>query len=309
MAFVIGVILLGLFALTLRWGFKRFHVIERINQSLITLRVFVFKVFRICLLLFIGIFAISGTYFWSLSDREREQTWIEIYSQVRIKVQPYIFWREHNEAGKLRDIPTMKGESTPSADAVYPTTKTNVTAQTPEIDNQSSDVKSQKQSKRSVAMTPFQELVKSLVSDSLILLPKAIIDKLSDATKIGMIIPEQNYDIYTNIFESQNPQEVAFVAGLIVQRIYGSSVAKEFTIPQTVFYSYSDGAIESELSIVKTKLSKSLKFDRDAYNASLNLLVNILFKLYSGSESLNNKPADGIYLRNANDELYLYLDA
>lgn len=78
------IFLLVAIILTIRWAYKRsnsvkqfkqelFNITVRIEQGLIRLRIFAIKVLRICFLLFIGVIAISATYYWSLSPSEREK--------------------------------------------------------------------------------------------------------------------------------------------------------------------------------------------------------------------------------------------
>lgn len=160
------------------------------------------------------------------------------------------------------------------------------------------------QSTETDKMTPFQELVATLVSDSLNILPSGISGEISDAIKDGMEIPDQDDEIDKNVFVSNTPEDIAFVAGLIVQQVYGSSASKAVTIPQTVLYSFEGKDIDSEISAAVSKLSSSQNHDRDAYNASLNLLVNSLLRIHAGKL----KPTEGIYLRDANEDLYLHTE-
>jgi hypothetical protein len=87
MVIVIGILILVTITLTIRWTFKRFSIVERIEQRLIRLRFFLIKVLRICFLLVIGTIAISSTYYWSglPSDREKIKTVVENYTESVFK--------------------------------------------------------------------------------------------------------------------------------------------------------------------------------------------------------------------------------
>lgn len=153
-----------------------------------------------------------------------------------------------------------------------------------------------------LTMSPFQDLVVSLVSDSLDILPKNISDKIFEVIQKGIEVPDQNDEIVESVLSSKKKEDIAFIAGLIVQRIYGRNADKETMIPQAVLYSISDKVVLNDLVVASYKVHSSENRDLDAYNACLNLLVNSLSVNYQ----LQLRPKEGLYVRNSANELYFH---
>ncbi|MFA7404260.1 MAG: hypothetical protein WC007_09705 [Pelobacteraceae bacterium] len=151
-----------------------------------------------------------------------------------------------------------------------------------------------------VALSPFQEIVVSLVSDSIDILPKSTGDAIFDVILKGIEIPDQDDEIKVNVLSSPRNEDIAFVAGLIVQRVYGKSVEKGTTIPQAILYFYKDRVTDTDLTAAAAKVNLSENRTLDAYNASLNLLVNVL----SHNSAVNEKPKNGLYVRDFKGDLY-----
>jgi hypothetical protein len=149
-------------------------------------------------------------------------------------------------------------------------------------------------------VNPFQELVVSLVLDSLDLLPTKISDKYFDVIMKGIEIPVQEDEIEKSVLTSQRKEDIASVAALIVQHVYGKNVRQGTLTPQTIIYSYEDNVVHADLVAAAHKLNSSQNRDIDAYNACLNLLVN---SLYSNNPT-KHRPKNGLYVRDANDNLY-----
>lgn len=151
------------------------------------------------------------------------------------------------------------------------------------------------------AVNSFHKLVVSLLLDSLDLLPKSVSDKYVDVILKGIEIPVQDDEIKEDVLLSQRKEDIAKVAGLIVQRVYGTMM-HEPLIPQTIIFSYEDKVTYADLTVAASKLDSSQNRNMDAYNACLNLLVNSL----SGNSKMMQKPKNGLYLRDINNNIYFY---
>jgi len=151
-----------------------------------------------------------------------------------------------------------------------------------------------------VVMSPFQEIVVSLVSDSIDILPKSTGDAIFDVILKGIEIPDQDDEIKGNVLYSPRNEDIAYVAGMIVQRVYGKSVEKGTTIPQAILYFYKERVTDADLTVAAAKVNSSENRNLDAYNASLNLLVNAL----SRNHAVKEKPKDGLYVRDSKGDLY-----
>ncbi len=151
-------------------------------------------------------------------------------------------------------------------------------------------------------VNPFQDLIISLMLDSLDLLPKNIGNKYFDVIMKGIVIPVQDDVIEKSVLTSQREEDVAFIAGLIAQTVYGKKVRNEYLIPQAILFTHEDKISYADLSLAASKLTTSQNRYMDAYNASLNLLVNTL----SANKSLKQATKNGLYLRDANNNLYFH---
>lgn len=150
-------------------------------------------------------------------------------------------------------------------------------------------------------VNPFQELVVSLVLDSLDLLPKSTSDMYFDVIMKGIEIPDQDDKIEEAVLSSKKIEDIAYVAGLIVQQVYGPNRGKGGTaIPQAIIYSYEEKVAHNDLTAAASRLSTSQNRNIDSYNACLNLLVNSLVK----KSSITQRPLNGVYERDANNNLY-----
>lgn len=156
--------------------------------------------------------------------------------------------------------------------------------------------------KAATSLTPFQVIVISLVSDSLDLLPNDINSKIFDVIQKGLKIPDHHDVIEKSVLSSPRTEDIAFVAGLIVQHVYGENLRTGATIPQVILYFHKDGIAYTDLTAVAAKVKSSENRTLDAYNACLNLLVNSL----SGSYTTQQKPAEGLYVRDSKGDLYFH---
>lgn len=151
-----------------------------------------------------------------------------------------------------------------------------------------------------VVMTPFQELVVSLVLDSLELVPKIISDEYCDAILKGIEIPDLYDEIDRSVLSSQRKEDIAFVTGIIVQQVYAKGLKTETIKPQSIVYLFKDKVVYTDLAEAASKLDLSQNYYLDAYNVSLNFLVNLLLS----NNQIKQKSNNGLYVRDANNNLY-----
>jgi hypothetical protein len=152
-------------------------------------------------------------------------------------------------------------------------------------------------------VNPFQELIVSLMLDSLDLLPKNISDKYFDAIMKGVEIPVQDDVIAQEILTSRKDEHIGLITGLIAQRVYGTNVKQETVIPQSIIFYQREQVSATDLTAAAQRLGTSQDHDMDAYNACLVLLVNTLT---ANNISTKQKPASGLYVRDANNNLYFH---
>lgn len=157
-------------------------------------------------------------------------------------------------------------------------------------------------SQKPAHLSPFQETVVSLVSDSLDLLPTSLSSRIFDVIQQGMQVPDQHDEIERRVLYSPRKEDVGFVAGLIVQQIYGESLKEGTTAPQVILYFHKNRVAYSDLAAAAARLNSSENRNLDAYNACLNLLVNALASNYA----LPQKPAEGLYVRDSKGDLYFH---
>jgi hypothetical protein len=151
-------------------------------------------------------------------------------------------------------------------------------------------------------LTPFQELIVSLISDSLDLIPGESSSKIFEVILNGIAIPDQDDVIDNAVLFSQKKEDVALAAGLMVKLVYGGNVGHIITIPQSVLFSYKEKTTLADFTLAGAKLSSSENRRLDAYNACLNLLVNTMASNYG----IPKKPKSGLYLRDSMSNLYFH---
>lgn len=149
-------------------------------------------------------------------------------------------------------------------------------------------------------LTSFQKLVVALVTDSLELLPKERSNELFEAILKGIEVPDQQDQIDIDLLTKHTDKDVAFVAALVVQRIYGTSINNDLIIPQTIIYRSDRQSDHNSLAAAAVTLQTSQNGPIDAYTISLNLLVNAM----SGSLLPSKRRASGVYVRDSGNNLY-----
>lgn len=156
--------------------------------------------------------------------------------------------------------------------------------------------------KKTAELTPFQETVVTLLSDSLDLLPNSTSSKIFDIIQKGIQIPDRHDAIDKNVLDSQKKDDVGIVAALIAQQIFGESLEKEKVIPQVILYFHKNSVSSTDLTAAASSLNSSENRSLDAYTISLNLLVNWIANNYA----LQQKPTEGLYIRDSKGDLYFH---
>lgn len=152
------------------------------------------------------------------------------------------------------------------------------------------------------AMTSFQELVVSLVSDSLDFLPVHMSESIYDVIQDGIEIPDLDDEIRADVLSSPKKEDITSAAAFIVRKIYSRQGVKGASMPQVIVYSYKDSVSAADLAGAAAKVELSENRNLDSYNACLNLLVNSL----SASFAVQKKPRSGVYIRDTNNDLYYH---
>jgi hypothetical protein len=156
----------------------------------------------------------------------------------------------------------------------------------------------------------FISFVYHLINDALDLFP-------DDLEKI--ILKDQKVDVLLEGALTFDPQEPSLKyllepmnfgaqASYVVLHIYGGAPVNA-VIPQAIYYNGFDGSenFSGRIAEGKKGLAKSSHLDRDKYNLALNLLTDIwLVSLKKSGQKITGLPKQGVYLRDGNEELYLY---
>lgn len=159
----------------------------------------------------------------------------------------------------------------------------------------------------------FISFVYNLINDALDLLP-------DDLEK--MILKDQGVEALMEGALTFDPQESSLKyslapinfgaqASYVVLNIY-DGVPVNVVIPRAIYYDGFDGGeiFSSRIIEGKKALARSSHLHRDKYNLALNLLTDIwLANFKKSGQEVTDLPKEGVYLRDANEELYLYEEA
>lgn len=154
--------------------------------------------------------------------------------------------------------------------------------------------------KTSRSFTPFEEIVVSLVFDSLDLFPDNIRSDIYGVILDGIEIPGQDDAIDKSILSSGRKEDIALLAGQIVHLVYGENFGKEAVIPQAVLFIRRHRKTYADITALGSSENRTL----DAYNSCLSLLVSLL----SDNYGIQLKSRDGLYLRDSKNNLYFHKD-
>jgi hypothetical protein len=156
----------------------------------------------------------------------------------------------------------------------------------------------------------FISFVYNLINDALDLLPDDLEKIILKDQKVDVLLegalafdPQQS-----SLKHSLEPINFGAQASYIVLHIYGG-IPVNAAIPQAIYYNGFDSSENFSGRIVEGKkdLARSSHLDRDKYNLALNLLTDIwLVNLKKSGQKITDLPKEGVYLRDANEELYLY---
>ena len=155
----------------------------------------------------------------------------------------------------------------------------------------------------------FISFVYNLINDAMDLLP-ADLEKLvlQDRKVDRLLAGALSFDpLDKSLKFSREPSNLGAQASYIVFQIYGG-VPVNAVIPQAVYYNGFDRSINFSDRIIegKKQIEKSSRLDRDRYNLALNVLTDLwLMDLEKSGRKITDLPKEGVYLRDANEDLYL----
>lgn len=158
----------------------------------------------------------------------------------------------------------------------------------------------------------FQSLSYALINDVLDLIPDEISDTIQDEHNINEIMvgignPGPKALPSFSIERRNLGSQVAY----IVLLVYGNEI-KNITIPQSIYYTQEDSdkninmRIKNGLYLIKKNpVSNS---QRDLYNLALNIIIDLWIMDFSKKGFHAERPNDGVYLRDSQNNLYPYKD-
>jgi hypothetical protein len=164
--------------------------------------------------------------------------------------------------------------------------------------------------KKQVFNDYLEALIYSLINDALDLIPGNYRNAMVGDEDIDEIMEGAiNYDFSIPLNYSISPENFGAQAAYIAIMVYGKEPTEEIKIPEAIYYKgfipLKD--IEEQISEGKEQLRKSEVLYRDQYNLALNLVVNIWIEtLRSSGRAIKNRPKEGVYIRNSDNNLYPY---
>jgi hypothetical protein len=154
----------------------------------------------------------------------------------------------------------------------------------------------------------FSEIVYALINDALDLLPdklKVMIggDDSIDEIMVGI----ENPGPKTKPSFSTNKRNLGAQVAYVTILVFGVN-ARNAAIPQSIYYDAIGprGDVNKRIDDGLKQLAKSDSVSRDRYNLALNLVVDLWFKDFNEQGLMMSAPTKGVYLRDSNNNLYLY---
>jgi hypothetical protein len=140
---------------------------------------------------------------------------------------------------------------------------------------------------------------------------KDCIDLLPDLTdpNLGPIIEgARDFNSPTKpITYSINRTNLGRQAALVVRQVYSGKPPQDLQIPALVYYdAANDPNVVQRLKETKNKLADKNKADKSYYNAAINILLDLWLEDLRQSGQAVSVPAEGVYLRDKENHLYLY---
>jgi len=159
----------------------------------------------------------------------------------------------------------------------------------------------------------FISFVYNLINDALDLLPADLEKVVLRGRKVDSLLagalafdPRQK-----SLRFSPEPSNCGAQASYVVFQVYGG-VPVNALIPQAVYYSGFDRGENFSGRIIDggRQIEKSSRPDRDRYNLALNVLTDLwLVDFEKSGQKITDPPREGVYLRDAHDDLYLAEEA
>ena len=159
----------------------------------------------------------------------------------------------------------------------------------------------------------FISFVYNLINDALDLLPVDLEKRVLQGGKADPLLagalafdPQQK-----SLKFSLEPSNLGAQASYVVFQIYGGAPVNA-VIPQAVYYNGFDRGEDFSGRIIegRRRIEKSSRPDRDRYNLALNILTDLwLLDFEKSGQKITDPPREGVYLRDAHEELYLVEEA
>jgi hypothetical protein len=155
-------------------------------------------------------------------------------------------------------------------------------------------------------------LAEGLIDDALNLLAKSLSEKLApDGIMDELMAGALEMDPSNKKFlGSADTTSLGGQAAYVVRKVYGADFGGEWAIPQTIFFErflVTPAKVDTVISQLERDIRKSKNPDRDKYNLCLNVTVNLwVDNINRKNKASHRKPKGGVYVRDAEDTLYLY---
>jgi hypothetical protein len=153
----------------------------------------------------------------------------------------------------------------------------------------------------------------NLINDAIDLLPDDL-EKLvlqgrkGDSLLAGALAFDPQHKSLRVSLEASN---LGAQASYVVLQIYGGAPVNA-VIPQAVYYNGFDRGENFSERIIegRRQIERSSHPDRDRYNLALNVLTDLwLVDLEQSGQKITDPPIEGVYLRDAHEDLYLVEEA
>ena len=159
----------------------------------------------------------------------------------------------------------------------------------------------------------FISFVYNLINDAIDLLPADLEKLVLQGRKVDSLLagalafdPQQK-----SLRFSLEPSNLGAQASYVVFQIYGGAPVNA-VIPQAVYYNGFDRGENFSGRIIegRRQIEKSSRPDRDRYNLALNVLTDLwLVDFEKSGQKITDLPREGVYLRDAHEDLYLVEEA
>jgi hypothetical protein len=154
-------------------------------------------------------------------------------------------------------------------------------------------------------------LVYAVAKDCIDLLPDLIdpnIDPNTDPNLDSIIEGARDFNSPTKpITYSIDRNNLGWQAALVVRQVYSGKPPQDLQIPALVYYeAANDPNVIQRLKETKNKLADENKDDKSYYNAAINVLLDLWLENLRQSGQAVSVPAEGVYIRDDENHLYLY---